>query len=81
MDNTWFYEYTIKFWDDSGPGQEAIRSGLVVGETMTEVVTKLEEYYGELMDIQTLKPITDYVFEFQHVTDNTDFDFLISKKV
>ena len=82
MDNAWFYEYTIKFWDDGeSPGKEKIRSGLVTGETTTEAVTKLEEYYGSIMDIQTLKPITDYVFEFQSVMDDTDFDFLINKKV
>ena len=43
---------------------------------------EIEDYYGdEIMEVQMLKAITDGVFEFQYVMEDTDFDFVISKKV
>ena len=43
---------------------------------------EIEDYYGdEIMEVQKLKAITDGAFEFQNVMENTDFDFVISKKV
>ena len=77
----WYWEYQLKIWDEID-SKEEIRSGVVAADTMTEAMKRIEEYYGdEIMEVQMLKAITDGVFEFQCVMEDTDFDFVISKKV
>lgn len=77
----WYWEYQLKTWDEID-SKEEIRSGVVAADTITEAMKKIEDYYGdEIMEVQMLKAITDGVFEFQYVMEDTDFDFVISKKV
>lgn len=77
----WYWEYQLKIWDEID-SKEEIRSGVVVADTITEAMKEIEDYYGdEIMEVQMLKAITDGVFEFQYVMEDTDFDFVISKKV
>ena len=77
----WYWEYQLKIWDDIDEKEE-MRSGIVAANTITEAMKEIEDYYGdEIMEVQMLKAITDGVFEFQDVMEDTDFDFVISKKV
>ena len=77
----WYWEYQLKIWDEIDEKEEK-RSGVVAADTITEAMKEIEDYYGdEIMEVQMLKAITDGVFEFQHVMEDTDFDFVISKKV
>ena len=77
----WYWEYQLKIWDEID-SKEKIRSGVVAADTMTKAMKKIEDYYGdEIMEVQMLKDITDGVFDFQYVMEDTDFDFVISKKV
>ena len=77
----WYWEYQLKIWDDVDDKEE-IRSGVVAADTITEAMKEIEDYYrDEIMEVQMLKAITDGVFEFQCVMEDTDFDFVISKKV
>ena len=77
----WYWEYQLKIWDEID-NKEEIRSGVVAVNTITEAMKEIEDYYGdEIMEVQMLKAITDGVFEFQYVMEDTDFDFVISKKV
>ena len=77
----WYWEYQLKIWDETDDKEE-IRSGVVAADTITEAMKEIEDYYGdEIMEVQKLKAITDCAFEFQNVMENTDFDFVISKKV
>ena len=77
----WYWEYQLKIWDEID-SKEEIRSGVVAADTITEAMKEIEDYYGdEIMEVQKLKAITDGAFEFQNVMENTDFDFVISKKV
>ena len=77
----WYWEYQLKIWDETDDKKE-IRSGVVAADTITEAMKEIEDYYGdEIMEVQMLKAITDGVFEFQDVMEDTDFDFVISKKV
>lgn len=77
----WYWEYQLKIWDEID-SKEEIRSGVVAADTITEAMKEIEDYYGdEIMEVQMLKAITDCVFEFQNVMEDTDFDFVISKKV
>ena len=77
----WYWEYQLKIWDEID-SKEEIRSGVVAADTITEAMKEIEDYYGdEIMEVQILKAIADGVFEFQYVMEDTDFDFVISKKV
>ena len=77
----WYWEYQLKIWDEVYDKEE-IRSGVIAANTITEAMKEIEDYYGdEIMEVQMLKAITDGVFEFQCVMEDTDFDFVISKKV
>ena len=77
----WYWEYQLKIWDETDDKEE-IRSGVVAADTITEAMKEIEDYYGdEIMEVQMLKAITDGVFEFQEAMEDTDFDFVISKKV
>ena len=77
----WYWEYQLKIWDETDDKEE-IRSGVVAADTFTEAMKEIEDYYGdEIMEVQMLKAIVDGAFEFQNVMENTDFDFVISKKV
>lgn len=77
----WYWEYQLKIWDDVDDKEE-IRSGVVAADTITEAMKEIEDYYGdEIIEVQMLKAITDGVFEFQYVMEDSDFDFVISKKV
>lgn len=77
----WYWEYQLKIWDEID-NKEEIRSGVVAADTITEAMKEIEDYYGdEIIEVQMLKAITDGVFEFQYVMEDTDFDFVISKKV
>ena len=77
----WYWEYELKIWDEID-SKEEIRSGVVAADTITEAMKEIEDYYGdEIMEVQMLKAITDGVFEFQYVMEDTDFDFVINKRV
>ena len=77
----WYWEYQLKIWNEID-SKEEIRSGVVAADTITEVMKEIEDYYGdEIMEVQMLKAIIDGVFDFQYVMEDTDFDFVISKKV
>lgn len=81
MDTLWYYEYIIKIWNNCD-SREEIRSGILCADSLTEAAKELEDYYSdEIMEVQMLKAITDGVFEFQYVMEDTDFDFVISRKV
>lgn len=75
----WYWEYQVKIWADD---KEEIRSGLVTGKTFSKAIKKIEKYYAdELMEIQMFKAITDDLFEFQYVMEDTDFDYVIHRKM
>lgn len=77
----WYWEYQLKIWDEID-SKEEIRSGVVAADTITEAMKEIEDYYGdEIMEVQMLKAITDGVFDFQYVMENTDFDFIINKRI
>ena len=76
----WYWEYILKIWNDID-SQEELRSGVVAAATFSEAAGLIEDYYGnEIINVETLKPISDIVFDFDSVKEDTDFDFHISKK-
>ena len=80
-DAVWYWEYQLKILNEIDNTEE-IRSGVVAASTITEVMEEIESYYGDtIKEVQMLKAIVDDVFEFQHVMEDTDFDFVITKKI
>ncbi len=74
----WFWQYEVLILEER---KQKIRSGLCVGDTMSEVVSWLEGYYGdELMELHMLKPVIEGVFEFDFMSKDDSFDFTISRK-
>jgi len=78
----WYWEYILKIWNDID-GQEEYRSGVVAATSFSEAADLIEQYYGdEIMDVESLQPIVDTVFDFDEVMEdeNSKFDFQISRK-
>ena len=74
----WYWEYKVKILDADG---EDTLAGIVTGNTLTEAMQQIEDYYGEIIEVQMLKAITDGVFEFRAVMDDDEFDYVISEKL
>lgn len=82
MDEVWYYEYTVEVFDEINRKEER-RSGVVPAKSMSDAVAQLEKYYGcELMSLEMLKPITEGIlFDFQEANNDSDFDYVISRKI
>lgn len=81
MKDFWYYEYIIKIWDDD-KDREISRAGILYADSFVSAMQELDNYYGdEIMEIQMLKAITDGVFDFQYVAEDSDFDFTINRKM
>lgn len=79
MKDFWYYEYIVKICDDD---KEKSLAGILYADSFVSAMQKLDDYYDdELIEVQMLKAITDGVFEFQYVMDDTDFDFTINRKM
>lgn len=80
-DEVWYWEYQLKVWNDIDEKEE-IRAGIVAAGTLTEAMKEIEDYYGDdIEEVQMLKAITDGVFDFESVREDTYFDFVVSKKI
>ena len=80
-DEVWYWEYQLKVWNDIDEKEE-IHAGIVAAGTLTEAMKEIEDYYGDdIEEVQMLKAITDGVFDFESVREDTYFDFVVSKKI
>jgi len=82
MGDVWYYQYKVVLWD-SDKDKEEIVTGIVPGTSFSDVVQKLESFYGnEILNITTLKAVFEgEVFEFEYANeDATDFDYVITEK-
>lgn len=77
----WYWEYKIKYWDDSDE-QFYINSGLTLGQTLSEAMLNIEDYYGDgIEEVQMLKPIIEgSVIDFCYINSEPDFSFVINNK-
>lgn len=76
----WYWEYQLKIFDKID-NKEEICSGIVAADTITEAMREIENYYcDEIMEVQMLKAITNGVFDFHDVMEDTDFDFIVISK-
>ena len=82
MGETWYSQYKAVLWD-SVKCKEEIVAGIVLGTSFSDVVQKLEDFYGnEILNITTLKAVFEgEVFEFEYANESaTDFDYVITEK-
>ena len=78
MSDIWFWYYEIKFWDELEEGYK-YPSGLVTGSTIVDAMQNLYKEYGEgIEDIQTLRALTENVFEFDSTKYLDNFNWTIS---
>lgn len=82
MCDVWYYQYEVVLWDSDNCKEEIV-TGIVPGTSFSDVVQKLESFYGnEIFNITTLKAVFEgEVFEFEYANkDATDFDYVITEK-
>ena len=82
MGQVWYYQYEAVLWDSDKCKEENV-TGIVPGTSFSDVVQKLESFYGnEILNITTLKAVYEgEVFEFEYANeDATDFDYVITEK-
>ena len=81
MEEVWYYQYEAVLWDSDKCKEENV-TGIVPGTSFSDVVQKLESFYGnEILNITTLKAVYEgEVFEFEYANDATDFDYVITEK-
>lgn len=81
MENIWYYEYTVKIWDNVDDREE-IRSGVVPAESIMDAMQELNDYYDNITEVQMLKAIVEgTVFEFQLAAEDPGCDFVFSRKI
>lgn len=84
----WFYQYKIELcMGDPQPNDPyntklVQRTGLVPGETFSQVIENLSQYYGELdiTEILCLKPLFEDIIEFEDANNEDHFDYRIIRK-
>ena len=79
MGDVWYYQYKVVLVNPNTCEEENV-DGVVPGMSFSDVVQKLENFYGhELINITTLKAVFEgEVFEFESVNDSvTDFEILM----
>ena len=82
MEEVWYYQYKVVLWD-SVKCKEEIVTCIVPGTSFSDVVRKLENFYGnDILNITTLKAVFEgEVFEFECINESvTEFDYEITKK-
>lgn len=82
MGEVWYYQYKAVLWDSDNCKEEIV-TGIVPGTSFSDVVQKLESFYGnEILNITTLKAVFEgEVFEFEYANkDAIDFDYVITEK-
>ncbi len=82
MGEVWYYQYEVVLWD-SDKCKEEIVTGIVPGTSFSDVMRKLENFYGnDILNITTLKAVFEgEVFEFEYANESaSDFDYVITEK-
>lgn len=68
MNDFWYYEYTVTFWDDID-NKEETRRGVVPAESITAALEQLEKYYGKINEIHLKSIIEGMVLEFEEAAE------------
>ena len=58
MDTVYVHKYCIEYWDECD-NKMCIEHGIAFGSTFSEVVHRLEDYYGE-KNIESIRELTGF---------------------
>ena len=58
MDTVYVHKYCIEYWDECD-NKMCIERGIAFGSTFSEVVRRLEDYYGE-KNIESIRELTGF---------------------
>ena len=58
MDTVYVHKYCIEYWDECDNNM-CIEHGIAFGSTFSEVVRRLEDYYGE-KNIESIRELTGF---------------------
>lgn len=80
MNESWYYEYTIKVYNEVDNQMET-RSGIIPADCLANIIFELENFYGDIVEIQMLKRFSEgTVLDFKEAKDNENFDYVINRK-
>lgn len=74
MDIVYVYKYCIEYWDECDTKMR-IEYGIAFGSTFSEVVHRLEVYYGE-KNIESIRELTGFDVGGEYVMPESAFEEL-----
>ena len=74
MDTVYIYKYCIEYWDECD-NKMCIERGIAFGSTFSEVVHRLEVYYGE-KNIESIRELTGFDVGGEYVMPEHAFEAL-----
>ena len=74
MDTVYVYKYCIEYWNECD-NKMCIEHGIVFGSTFSEVVHRLEVYYGE-KNIESIRELTGFAVGGEYVMPESAFEEL-----
>lgn len=75
MDTVYIYKYCIECWDECVDNKMRIARGIAFGLTFSEVVRRLEDYYGE-KNIESIRELTAFDVGGEYVMPERAFEYL-----
>ena len=77
MDTVYVHKYCIKYWDECD-NKMCIERGIAFGSTFSEVVHRLETYYGK-KNIESIRELTVFDIGGEYVIPECTFEDLVYK--
>lgn len=74
MDTVYIYKYCIEYWDDCD-NKLCTERGIAFGSTFSEVVHRLEVYYGE-ENIESIRELTGFDVGGEYIMPENAFEVL-----
>ena len=67
-----YWEYVIKYQDPSDSIEEE-RSGVVTGDSISEAIKEIEEYYGkdDIIDIISFRYLAEFLIDFKDLDEKS----------
>ena len=77
MDTVYVYKYCVEYWDECN-NKKCIECGIAFGSTFSDVVHRLEAYYGK-KNIESIRELTIFDIGREYVMPKYTFDKLCEK--
>lgn len=77
MDTVYVYKYCVEYWDECD-NKMCIERGIAFSSTFSEVVYRLEAYYGK-KNIESIRELTVFDIGGEYVMPESDFEEIVYK--